>query len=152
MEAWQLMQKINHITSKTRPAAGFKERRWAQRTPSEIEVGIKLANGTWQPCNVTSLSLSGMFLNFPAIDLLPDDILVLKFTLDIDGLLKNYFEKVTVKHVNDDGIAVAFENFSNSHFVILQKLLHIAYCQNKQISTYQGFETKAAEPLFSTQH
>lgn len=129
--------------------SAWKERRWAQRTPSAIDVGIKLSNGNWQRCKVTNLSLSGMYLNFPSIDLMPEDIITLKFTLDLDGLFKNYYEKVTVKYVDDTGIAVAFENFTNSHFVILQKLLHIAYCQNKKMNTAQSYETKPTGPVYA---
>lgn len=150
MEAYDIMQTTH--TSVTNATSGFKERRWAQRTPSAIEVGIKMANGNWQRCQVVNLSLAGMYLDFPAADLIPEDILTLKFTLDIDGLLKHYFEKVTVKHVSENGIAVAFENFTNSHFVILQKLLHLAYCQNNQINSIQAQETNLSTPIYSLRH
>jgi len=104
-------------------AAAVRERRLDQRKPSTIQAAICWERDRTRQCRITSLSLTGMFLELPDANLHIGTVLELFFYCSMDDARKLCNEWVTVVGKRENGVAVSFARFDNQHQSNIQLML-----------------------------
>ena len=103
--------------------AAVRERRLDQRKPSTIQAAICWERDRTRQCRITSLSLTGMFLELPEADVNIGTLLELFFYCTMDDSKKLCNEWVTVVGQRENGVAVSFARFDNQHQNNIQLML-----------------------------
>jgi hypothetical protein len=111
------------------------ERRWAKRNSASITARICLEDGNTSECVISSISMSGMYLVTGVNHYNESQHLVIDFPIEDDGLLKHFHETVHIIHVDNEGIAVAFDKYDSAHFITLQRLFHMIYRSSTTLKT-----------------
>ncbi|WP_455211842.1 PilZ domain-containing protein [Kaarinaea lacus] len=106
--------------------ATVRERRLDQRKPSTIQAAMCWEHDHTRQCRITSLSLTGMFLESPDTDVNIGTILQLFFYCTMDDSKKLCNEWVRVVGKRDTGVAVSFAQFDNQHQSNIQLMLQQA--------------------------
>ena len=99
-------------------------RRWSKRTPLTLPVTVYRGRGA--PLRVTArdLSIGGMFLQMDPDDLMPNDTVILAFTLRTEAEVSHCRLPASVMHVADDGVGVLFDSFDRNVVEVLRAVLH----------------------------
>lgn len=103
-----------------------RERRLDQRKPSKLQAAVYWDTNHSRQCRITSVSLTGLFLELQESRISIGDILQLFFYSHIDGSRKLCCEWVRVEGRRDKGVAVSFARFDNQHQCNIQLMLHQA--------------------------
>ena len=128
------------------PALAARERRLDQRKPSELQAAICWEQDQSLQCRITSISLTGLFLELQEAQLASGAIMQLFFYGTMDGSQKLCSEWVRVEGTRHNGVAVSFTRFDNQHQCNMQLMLHQAMVPPAPLTKKTG-----ASPLPITQ-
>jgi hypothetical protein len=103
-----------------------QERRLDQRKPSQLQAAVCWDINHSRQCRITSVSLTGLFLELQESRITIGDELQLFFYSQIDGSRKLCCEWVRVEGQRDNGVAVSFARFDNQHQCNIQLMLQEA--------------------------
>ena len=103
----------------------FRERRLDKRKSLTINAVVCSEQDSAQPCIISTLSLSGMFLVLePETRFADGTLLQLVFYSTRDNCRKVCCEWVRVVGMRESGVAVTFAHFDNQHQTNIQQMLH----------------------------
>ena len=103
-----------------------QERRLDQRKPSTISAAMYWEHNNTRQCRITSVSLTGMFLEMKEPDVNSGTMLQLYFHCFMDNATKRCCEWVRVVGARKNGVAVRFARFDNQHQSNIRLMLHQA--------------------------
>ncbi|KPJ95140.1 MAG: hypothetical protein AMJ53_03470 [Gammaproteobacteria bacterium SG8_11] len=110
------------------------ERRLDTRKPSTIQAAMCWEQSNTRQCRITSISLTGMFLELNAAKLKIGTLLELFFYCRMDDSKKLCSEWVRVVGQRQNGIAVSFARFDNLHQSNMQLMLQQAFSDTRSPS------------------
>ncbi|MGD8938029.1 MAG: PilZ domain-containing protein [Gammaproteobacteria bacterium] len=128
-----------------------RERRLDQRKPSTIQAAMCWEHDHTRQCRITSLSLTGLFLELKDTNVQVGTLLQLFFYCTMDHSKKLCSEWVHVVGQRENGVAVSFARFDNQHQSNIQLMLQqaanntsVLLPTNKQKQNLPGTATKTA--------
>ena len=113
-----------HMKLLKKTAASGRERRLDQRKPTAQQAVIWGDHNQSRQCCITSVSLTGLFLELSDAHLINGTDVQVFFYSDMDGAQKLCSEWVRVVGERNNGVAVAFIRFDNEHQCNMQLMLH----------------------------
>ncbi len=115
-----------HMKLLKKTAASGRERRLDQRKPTVQQAVIWGDHNQSRQCCITSVSLTGLFLELSDAHLTNGTDVQVFFYSDMDGAQKLCSEWVRVVGERNNGVAVTFIRFDNEHQCNIQLMLHKA--------------------------
>jgi hypothetical protein len=115
-----------------------RERRLDQRKPSQLQAAVCWNPQHSQQCRITSMSLTGLFLELQESRITIGEVLQLFFYSDIDGSRKLCCEWVRVEGQRNNGVAVSFARFDNQHQCNIQLMLQEAMVHPASLTNVGG--------------
>ena len=132
-----------------RRSSTMRERRLDHRKPSVLHAAICWEKNNSQRCLVTSVSLTGLFLELQECHPSSGAIMQLLFYCTIDGSRKLCSEWVRVEGHRDNGVAVSFTRFDNQHQCNMQLMLEQAVVHPAALATSKGAPASAVPPAMT---
>lgn len=144
MKIWRTKQQV---TNK------FRERRLDIRKPATINAVVCGEQSSAQPCIISMLSLSGMFLKLEQeTNYDPGTLLQVVFYSTMDSCRKLCCEWVRVAGVRKNGVAVVFAHFDNQHQTNIQLMLHQAIAHTTSIPLTLGDNDANRHGFLTAEH
>ena len=113
--------------SKSQASNTIRERRLDIRKPTYISALVCSEQSGATPCVISSLSLTGMFLELEEeVDFETGALLQLVFYSTMDSISKRCGEWVHVAGMRKNGVAVSYAHFDNEHQTNILFMLHQA--------------------------
>ncbi len=128
-----------------RRRTSVRERRLDQRKSSTLQAAMCWEHDHSCQCRITSLSLTGMLLEFRDTNIQIGTMLQLFFYCTMDDAKKLCSEWVRVVGKRENGVAVSFARFDNQHQSNIQLIL-----QQAVVNTREFFPVKNQNQALSS--
>lgn len=103
-----------------------KEHRWSERKPIRLNVSIYYEPLGTISCQTRDISLEGMFVETPDVELPVEAELEVSFTTGNAGKQQEHHMPAYVVHGNDDGAGLMLRHVDYTDFYALRYMLNAA--------------------------